>query len=312
MKRRRWVQTAVGAGAGLALQPVRAEEIKPARVIDTHTHFYDPKRPAGVPWPPKESQLYRTVMPDDWAAVARPQGVTETVVVEASEWVEDNQWVLDLAAQDKRLIGVVGNLNPNDPGFEANVKRFAANPKFRGVRWRAGLVDLEKNPEVVLKGAGVLAEHGLELDLNGSSVMLLHASQLARKVPDLRIVINHLGGSGDPAALHPGWKEAVGLLARQCPNVFMKVSALVEQVKGPEGQAPRDLEYYLPVLDHLWTAFGEDRLIYGSDWPVSEQTGDYASVVKLTKGYFESKGRAAMEKLFQENAIQFYRIPKLD
>lgn len=298
----------VGTGAALAVEGLGGAELKPTRVIDTHTHFYDPKRPAGVPWPPKESKLYRTVMPNDWAAVASPLGVGETIVVEASEWVEDNQWVLNLASQDKRLIGVVGNLDPNDAAFEANVKRFAVNPKFRGVRWRAGLVDIDKNPETVVRGASVLAEHGLELDLNGSSIMLLHAFQLARKVPDLRIVINHLGGSGDPAALKPGWDKAVALLARQCPNVFMKVSALVEQVKGPEGGAPRDLEYYLPVLDHLWQEFGEDRLIYGSNWPVSDRGAPYEVVFGLVREYFGGKGPAAMEKYFWKNAMVAYGL----
>ena len=70
-------------------------------IIDTHTHFYDPTRPQGVPWPPKENQLlYRTVLPADAQALAAPVGVTGTVVVEASAWLEDNQWILDLAAND--------------------------------------------------------------------------------------------------------------------------------------------------------------------------------------------------------------------
>ena len=70
-------------------------------VVDTHTHFYDPSRPQGVPWPPKsETTLYRTVLPAEFQKLAEPQGVKGTVVVEASAWVEDNQWVLDLAAND--------------------------------------------------------------------------------------------------------------------------------------------------------------------------------------------------------------------
>jgi predicted TIM-barrel fold metal-dependent hydrolase len=307
MKRRDFIRTSVAMG--LAGGVAGAEGRKPSRVIDTHTHFYDPTRSGGVPWPPKENKLlYRTVLPDDWAAVAGPEAVRETVVVEASPLVEDNQWVLDLAAKDARLIGVVGNLDPNDAGFEANVKRFAANPKFRGVRWRGGLVDIDKNPEVVLAGAKVLAKHGLELDLNGSNAMLPHALKLAEAVPDLRIVINHLGGSGDPAATKPGWDKAVAILARQCPNVFMKVSALVEQVPGPEGAAPRELAYYLPVLEHLWKEFGEDRLIYGSNWPVSDRGAPYEVVFGLVREFFAGKGEVAMEKYFWKNAVVAYGV----
>jgi predicted TIM-barrel fold metal-dependent hydrolase len=308
MKRRDFIRTTVGTGAVLAAVGANGVELKPTRVIDTHTHFYDPTRPQGVPWPGKNTKLYRTVLPEDWAAVAAPQGVKETIVVEASEWVEDNQWVLDLAAKDARLIGVVGNLDPNDAAFEKNVKRFAANPKFRGVRWRGGLVDIDKNPDNVLKGAKVLAEHGLELDLNGSVAMLPHVLKLAEAVPDLKIVVNHLGGSGDPANLKAGWDKSVAILARQCPNVFMKVSALVEQVPGAEGAAPREVAYYLPVLDHLWTEFGEDRLIYGSNWPVSDRGAPYEVVFALVREFFAGKGEVAMGKYFWKNALVAYGV----
>lgn len=303
------MRTGVGfalAGKVGEIKGQQKSEMRPTRVIDTHTHFYDPGRPQGVPWPAKNTKLFRTVMPDDWATVAAPFGVKETIVVEASEWVEDNQWVLDLAANDERLLGLVGNLDPNDPAFLTNLKRFSANPKFMGVRWRGGLVDIDKNPEKILEGAKALADHGLELDLNGSTIMLPHALKLAEAVPDLRIVINHLGGSGDPSATKPGWDKAIAALARSCPKVFMKVSALVEQVPGKEGGAPRDVAYYLPVLDHLWNEFGEDRLIYGSNWPVSDRGAPYEVVFGLVHEYFEGKGSAAMEKYFWKNALAAY------
>ena len=77
-------------------------------IIDTHTHFYDPTRPQGVPWPgPDEELLYRRVLPEDHRALAAPEGVTGTVVVEASAWLEDNQWILDLAAQTPWIVGLV-------------------------------------------------------------------------------------------------------------------------------------------------------------------------------------------------------------
>ncbi len=308
MKRRAFFQTATSAGIALVGGTATgAADSQPTRVIDTHTHFYDPARPQGVPWPPKDSKLYRTVLPDHWATVAAPHGVNETIVVEASPWVEDNQWVLDLAAQDERLIGLVGNLDPDDIAFAANVKRFAANPKFRGLRWRGGLVDIDQNPEKVLAGAKLLAEYGLALDLNGSNAMLPHAMKLAEAVPDLRIVINHLGGSGDPANLKPGWKDSVAALAQR-PNVFMKVSALVEQVRGVEGQSPREVAYYLPVLDHLWQCFGENRLIYGSNWPVSDRGAPYEVVFSLVREHFSGKGTEALEKYFWRNACAAYGV----
>lgn len=304
MNRRRLLQ----ATAAAALLPAthRAAAASTTRVIDTHTHFYDPARPQGVPWPPKNSPLHRTVLPPDWLAVAAPHGVRETVVVEASQWVEDNQWVLDLAEKEKSIVGLVGNLDPNDVQFASNLRRLAANPLFRGIRWRGDLVRLDENRDKVLAGARLLAELGLELDLNGPPAALAHAARLAADVPDLRIVINHLGAPGDPRSMKSEWKDAIRAVAEQ-PGVFMKVSALVEQVRDAAGKAPDDAEFYRPILDHLWDCFGEDRLIYGSNWPVSDRGAPYATVIKIVRDYFGAKGPGAAEKYFWKNSLKAYR-----
>lgn len=303
MKRRHFLQTSAAAVMAPSFAPAAAVA---TRVIDTHTHFYDPTRTQGVPWPAAGSKLYRKVLPADWRALAEPLGVKETVVVEASPWLEDNQWILDLAAQEKCIVGFVGNLDPNEPAFLANLKRFAKNPIFRGVRWRADWVKIADQNDSILAGAKALADHGLALDLNGPPEILPHAAALAAKVPDLRIVINHLGSSGDPQSLKPSWKENIRLVSQQ-KNVWMKVSALVEQVKGPEGQAPKDLAYYLPILEHLWQCFGADRLIYGSNWPVSDRGASYEVVFGLVRDYFSSQGQAACESYFWKNSQAAYR-----
>ncbi|TDU81667.1 putative TIM-barrel fold metal-dependent hydrolase [Prosthecobacter fusiformis] len=304
MKRRRFIQTAALG----ALLPGRGstQETTALRVIDTHTHFYDPSRPGGVPWPKKDTPLYRTVLPADWQVLANPLGIHETVVVEASPLVEDNQWILDLAAREKCIVGFVGNLDPNDSQFVSNLKRFAANPLFRGIRWRGDLVRLDEHHDQVCAAARLLAELGLELDVNGPPTSLPHVARLAEEVPDLRIVINHLGGAGDPQNLKPEWKENIRLVAKQ-PRVFMKVSGMPEQVRAEEGQAPRDTEYYLPVLEHLWECFGPDRLIYGSNWPVSDRGAAYETVFKLVSEYFQGKGQEAAQKYFWRNAKAAYQ-----
>lgn len=302
MKRRHFLQTA----ASVTALPLQASAASVAsRIIDTHTHFYDPSRAQGVPWPSKGTPLYRTVLPADWLALAAPHGCRETVVVEASPWVEDNQWVLDLAEKEKSIVGFVGHLDLGAE-FAANLKRFARNPIFRGVRWGGGMLLDASRQQDVLAGAKMLAEHGLELDVNGPATALPAITKLATEVPDLRIVINHLGASGDPKALRPEWKLAVTEAAK-ARNVFMKVSALVEQVKGADGAAPRDTSYYLPVLDHLWEQFGPDRLIYGSNWPVSEKGGSYNAVFGIVRDYFTTKGVDACERYFWKNALTTYR-----
>jgi len=308
IKRRDWMKGAMATAALAHTSDAWAAPgaIKPSRVVDTHTHFYDPSRPAGVPWPGKGTPLYRTVMPKDWRAVAAPVGVAETIVVEASPWVEDNQWILDLAADDRSILGLVGNLDPRDAAFSNNLARFAKNPIFRGVRWRSDLVPIDRDRELLVRAARQLKELDLQLDLNGPCTALPLATQLATEVPDLRIVINHLGASGDPTSLHPQWRDSIRDVAAR-PNVFMKVSALVEQVKCEPGQAPSDTAYYEPVLDHLWECFGEDRLIYGSNWPVSDRGAAYDVVYRIVSEYFSSKGKDATEKYFWKNAQTAYR-----
>jgi len=302
MKRRHFLQTAAAAAA----LPFQASAAPAAsRIIDTHTHFYDPSRPQGVPWPGKGTKLYRTVLPADWLAVAAPHGCRETVVVEASPWLEDNQWILDLAEKEKSIVGFVGHLDPG-PDFAANLARFARNPIFRGIRWSgAMLLDASKH-DAVLSGAKQLASHGLELDVKGPANALPALAKLAAEVPDLRLVINHLGAPGDPKALRPEWKSAI-MEAAKAKNVFMKVSALVEQVKGAEGASPRDTAYYLPILEPLWDHFGPDRLIYGSNWPVSDKGGSYDTVFGIVREFFNSKGTQASERYFWKNALSAYR-----
>jgi L-fuconolactonase len=277
-------------------------------IIDTHTHFYDPSRPQGVPWPtPDNPLLYRTVLPEHCKALALPAGVTGTVVVEASSWLEDNQWILDLAAQDGFLVGLVGHIDPNRPEFATELERFAANPLFRGIRC-GGRYFAEITQYSFLADMALLAAKNLALD-----VLLRHEQfdgliALAQRLPALRIVIDHIGHMPiDGQAITAEWVDHYQRLAAQ-PNIYMKVSALMEQsVIQP---APADLAYYRPTLDVLWQAFGEDRLIYGSNWPVCERAGDfYAEGINIVKTYFQEKGDAAYQKYFWQNAHAVYKWP---
>ncbi len=309
MNRRTWLTRGAAAlttAIGAASQSARAASPAATRIIDCHTHFYDPSRPGGVPWPGKGTRLYRTVLPKDWLAVASPHGARETVVVEASPLLEDNQWILDLAEKEKSIIGFVGNLDLADPEFPTHVARFSKNPIFRGIRARGGLSQFEKSTDQIMKSAKSLADHGLELDLNGPASTLENAGQILRAIPDLRLVINHLGSPGDPQNLKPEWKDSIRKISVE-KNAFMKVSALVEQVKGEEGKAPTDTAYYLPILDHLWECFGPDRLIYGSNWPVSDRGAPYDVVFGIVADYFGSKGPEACEKYFWKNSQAAYR-----
>lgn len=275
-------------------------------IIDTHTHFYDPTRPEGVPWPnPNDDLLYRKVMPDDYKKLAMPEGVTGTVVVEASRWLEDNQWILDLAANEPFIVGFVGNLNPNDADFEDNLNRFSANPLFRGIRLGGGHLQALGDTDF-MKNIEKLAEKELTLDLLINPDALRNVPALVEHIPTMRVVINHIAGvrvDGNPP--DAAWVSTIQEVARY-PNVYCKVSGLAEHTG--QTPAPEDVAYYTPTIDVLWKAFGEDRLIYGSNWPVSERFAEYKVVQKIVNDYFSAKGDEVKAKFFWQNAKTAYQF----
>ncbi|MEI6232793.1 MAG: amidohydrolase family protein [Planctomycetota bacterium] len=312
MNRRSFLhQSAVAVtGVATAILTRQIAAAKPAsRIVDTHTHFYDPSRKEGVPWPGKGTPLFRTVLPQDWLAVGGPLGVKETIVVEASKWLEDNAWILDLAAKEPSIIGFVGNLTLHETDFAKHVKRFAANPIFRGIR--ANMNDVLKNadsPEL-RSGLKTLIDAGLELDLNGGPALHRVAAKLAGEFSELRIVLNHVGSAGDPGKISKEWRDSIAALGKY-PNVYCKISALQEQTEKSGqsyGNASRDAAFYAPILDHCWNSFGPDRLIYASNWPVCEKGGSYVDQFKIVSDYFSAKGADVCEKFFWKNASIAYR-----
>jgi L-fuconolactonase len=281
-------------------------------IIDTHTHFYDPARPQGVPWPrPADTWIYRTVLPADYRALAEPLGITGTVVVEASPWVEDNQWLLDTVRDEPFVLGIIGNLDPRSADFAANLERFARNPLFRGIRCGGATVTGADSGAAQRQLAG-LARRGLTLDLQAGMPHLAAVADLARALPALRIVVNHLGlvaiDGGRPDA---GWTQAIQALA-ELPSVFMKVSAYQELSRTQP--APVALSHYEPVFDAVWQAFGPDRLVFGSDWPVSARAGTLAASLDLWREYAARHGAAAVQAVLGETACRAYGVarPRLE
>lgn len=297
----------LGAAAAAVVPPaVVAQSDDGLEIVDTHTHFYDPTRTQGVPWPQPGTPLYRKVMPADWKALANPLGIHKTVVVEASKWVEDNQWILELAEREKCIVGFVGNLDPGATEFPDQLKRFAANPIFRGIRVGSQRLIKGVGEDTFLAGVTRLVDADLSLDVNGGPEMLEAVDRLASLVPELRVVVDHVGGAGDPAKVSDRWKQGIKGAARH-GNVFCKVSGLMESVGQGKGAAPRDAGYYAPVLDHVWHAFGEERVFFGSNWPVSDRGAPFEAVFLMMKQYFSGKGRGVLQKYFATNAKAAYK-----
>lgn len=303
MNRREFILSSTAAAAlAPQLWSKAPRPLGPIPAIDTHTHFYDPTRPGGVPWPPPDNRLlYRPVYPQEFHDLVSPYNVVGTVVVEASDRVEDNAWVLDLAKSDPGIVGLIGNLRPGNPNFAANLKRFSANPLFLGLRLR-GLTPTELTDRGTLADVKHLVDRDQTIDIHGGVKVLAPIDTIARRFPSLRIVINHLPFAewdGDPDAM----RTALTKVASH-RNIFIKVS---EVVRRRAGEVVTDPDFYRSGLDTLLDQFGPDRLVFGSNWPVSDQIAPYEQVHGVVAEYFGTKSREVAEKYFWRNSHVAYR-----
>jgi predicted TIM-barrel fold metal-dependent hydrolase len=296
MNRRTFLEVTAAA----ALTDLTAEAATPIPVIDTHIHLFDTSRPQGVPWPAKnDAVLYHTALPERYRKLAVPFGIKGAIEVECSTWLEDNQWVLDVAAKDKIIVGTVGDLEPGTADFRKNLDRFHKNPLFLGIRygnlWDRDLGKSLAKPDFVAD-LKLLAQAGLVLDTaNPNEQLMKDALRTTDLVPNLRVVLDHLPEM-EPVAV---WQE----LAKR-PNVYVKISGIVRRV---DGKVPLDIAFYKDRLDQIFETFGEDKVLFGSDWPNSDQWATYPEVFQLARAYFDKKSRAVAEKYYWKNSIAAYK-----
>jgi L-fuconolactonase len=286
------------------------------KIIDTHIHIYQVSRPGGVPWPrPAMKELYRDVLPAEYEALARPLGVVGVGVVEASNLYEDNLDVLRRTRGNRLFRFFVANLEVGAPGFDKQLARLARDPRVVGIRgflW-APKITLD---DTQLEHLHALAARGMTLDLisRRATNPKHQVLALASAVPELRIIIDHLGGAlGDtPSAEWIGDMKRLAAL----PNVYVKFSSFYD-LWNPGGgedhrwQSPTEVAKYKPHFDVLMQSFGPDRLIWGSNWPVCELGGSFADQIAIAEAYLAPLGQAVRDKVMYRNAERFYRrVPR--
>jgi len=281
-------------------------------IIDTHIHLYDTTRPEGVPWPPETDKvLYKPILTKDFDRVSDENGVNATVIVEASKWIPDNQWILDLVKHDPdRYIGLVGSLEIGTPDFKKHLFQLSKDNRYVGIRMRErpGGDSFFEN-KAVWADLRLLADMDQTLDVLMFQYSIEDVDMVAKRLPNLKILMNHVAGADiEGKSADTEWVADVQKVAKN-PNVYCKISGLFQQ--SHRQPSPKDVLFYKSELDVLWNAFGEERLIYGSNWPVTMRGGTYAEYLAVVKAYYADKPRSAQEKYFYRNALKFYGLPSL-
>ena len=311
ISRRTFLGSAAVAGAGV----VGSAQVKPIPIIDCHIHLFDQTRPQGAPYSGGgRGGSTEPALPARYRRLATPLGIVGAIEVEASPWVEDNLWVLEVEEKDPIMVGTVGNLQPDKPEFKEYLDRYHKNRLFLGIRygnlWGYNLVTQVSNPAFI-EGLKLMQQADLALDTANPRQDLLEAIlQVTDKVPELRIVLDHLPSMfGRLDAAGRGAVEGTLRELAKRRQVYVKLSEILRLV---DGKASTDPALYKPALDYLFDIFGENQVVFGSDWPNSFAVDNLPAIVKIVQDYFGTKDRSVAEKYFWRNSVAAYKWVKRD
>ncbi|HTH47379.1 MAG TPA: amidohydrolase family protein [Candidatus Limnocylindria bacterium] len=270
--------------------------------LDSHQHFWSYSA-AEYPWIPAGSALQRDWLPADLAQLQTELGFDGSIAVQARQSLAESRWLLTLADANPRIQGVVGWVDLQNDRVEEPLAELAANPKFVGVRH---VVQDEPDDHFMLRpeflrGIGKLRQFGLTYDLLIYPKQLPAAIELVRQFPDQPFVLDHIAKPFIRTGELSPWSEQIGELAK-FPNVLCKVSGMVTEADH-QAWKPDD---FRPFLDVIFAAFGERRLMFGSDWPVCLLAASYAQTFGLVRDYAARLPAASQARLFGETAAQFY------
>ena len=273
--------------------------------IDSHQHFWSYSA-AEYPWiGAGMERIARDYLPADLAAVAAPQGIGGSVAVQARQSVAESRWLLGLAEASPIIRGVVGWVDLRSEGVAAELTELSAHEKFVGVRH---VVQDEPDPRFVLgadfvRGLRQLQSYGLTYDLLIYPQQLPAAVQLVAMLPEQPFVLDHLAKPRIKTGAIQEWRRDVEALA-QHGNVCCKVSGMVTEADW-RGWKPAD---FTPYLDVVLQAFGPERLMFGSDWPVCLLAGEYAEVVGIVADFFGRLSAAEQQFIWGGTATRFYGL----
>lgn len=277
--------------------------------IDAHQFFwqYNEQEYGWMfPWSlPGMEKLKEDHLPEDLLPLLQQVGMDGTVVVHVRQTLEETRWLLSLADRYAFIMGVVGWVDLCSPEVGEQLERFHTQRKLCAVRHK---LENEADDRFMLRedfrrGIGLLAEFDLAFDLLIRARHLPVAYELARRFPEQRLVLNHIGKPDIRGGRVSPWDLDVRNLA-SCPNVFCKVSGMVTEADW-KAWSPAD---FRPYLDVVFEAFGTKRIIVGSDWPECTLAASYEQVIDLVSDYVQQLSETEQADIWANNAMRIYHL----
>jgi L-fuconolactonase len=273
--------------------------------IDAHQHFWI-YNPAEYDWiDDSMAALRRDFLPPDLHPELEGSDLQGSVAVQARQSLEETRWLLELADSSPWILGVVGWVDLRSPDVRSQLKVLARNPKLVGVRH---IVQSEPDDQFLLqpdflRGISALEEFDLAYDILIYTKHLPVAADFVRRFPRQRFVLDHLAKPPIKSGDIDLWAPQIRRLA-EFPNLFCKLSGLVTEADWQHWEA----EQIIPFLDVAFEAFGPDRLMIGSDWPVCLVATSYARWAAVVKNYLLEQTPECREGVLGGNAQRFWRL----
>jgi len=281
----------------------------PVPIVDSHVHLWDPAQ-FRYKWLDGLPTLNRAFKPAEFRAASASADVSKYIFVECgcepAQSLAEVDWISNPAEREPRLKGIVAHASLED-GEKARpeLEMLASRSLVKGVRRN---LQSERDPEFCMRskflaGVKLLAEFGFTFDLCLRHEQLPGAAELARRVPEVTFVLDHLGKPDVRKKTFQPWANDLKALAA-LPNVVAKVSGLTTEADWRSWQ-PTELR---PYLNHALESFGPERLIFGSDWPVMSLATHYQHWVETVRTQLPMSKESGWVKLFRTNAERIYRV----
>ena len=254
---------------------------------------------------PGMEKICKSFLPSDLVPLLQQAGIDRSVFVQTQHNTAENRWVLQLAEQHDFIAGVVGWVDLASDQCEEQLSEFKEHPKFVGVR-HVTHDEPDANYIVrdeVIRGLSILQRHGVPFDLLFYVKHLHHAERLARELPDLPMVIDHLSKPEIRVGKMDPWRDHFAAAARY-ENVYCKLSGMITEADWQSWQ-PSQLKPYVETAVEL---FGPNRLMYGSDWPVCELAGTYQQQIDALHECLGKLSSSETAAIFGGTATKFYGL----